>query len=125
MNFNALLEILNEMSEIGSNAYTLNWGNGVVGINVVFKPSTKVLHNESGPAVELFYKNGKPKLISHYRDGKLHNIKGPALEEYDQDGSLIEKKYYIKGKEVLPNEVSQAAKDYTDEDLDILDDLNS
>jgi antitoxin component YwqK of YwqJK toxin-antitoxin module len=125
MNFNALLEILNEMSEIGSNAYTLNWGNGTVGINVVFKTGTKVLHNESGPAVELFYKNGKPKLISYYRDGALHNLKGPALEEYNQDGSLIEKKYYIKGKEVLPNEVSQAAKNYTDEDLDILNDLNS
>ena len=125
MNFDALIVLLNEMSDTDSNVYTLNWGNGSVGVNVVLKPGTNTLHNESGPAVELFYKNGKPKLINYYRDGQLHNLKGPAVEEYSQNGSLIEKKYYIKGKEVLPNEVSQAAKEYTDQDIDIINDLNS
>lgn len=41
----------------------------------------------------LYYENGSPKLLSHYKGGKLH---GPS-SAYSQDGKLLSQSWYIDG----------------------------
>ena len=122
MRFHHLLQILNEMSGEGA-SFTLNWGNGVPGINIVFEQGTKTLSNEDGPAVELFYKNGDPKLIVYYRQGKLHRADGPAQQEFNEDGTPTSVKYFINGKEISKAE-ADVYKRLDKEDIQTVQDID-
>lgn len=123
MKFNQLLEILNEMSEATGGVYTLNWGNGNPGVMVSFIPGTKTLNSVDGPAVELFYKDGTPKLRQFYKEGKLHRLNGPAVEEFDQSGEVLDKKFYMNGREMSEDEL-KALSGYKEEDIKGIDELD-
>lgn len=62
------------------------------------------LHHHKLPAVIEYYPNGKPRLVCWYAEGKIHRPlnEGPALILYDENGNIIEQKFFIKGKEITP-----------------------
>jgi antitoxin component YwqK of YwqJK toxin-antitoxin module len=64
------------------------------------------LHNEKGPAFIMYYKNGQKEFEEYYINGKLHNENGPAMIWYYESGQKKSEKYYIDCK--LHNEKGPA-----------------
>ncbi|MCP3681547.1 MAG: hypothetical protein GY861_02560 [bacterium] len=65
--------------------------------NIEHRNSRGELHNKNGPALVLFYKNGKKWSETYYLNGKCHNENGPADTYWHKNGQKHEELYYICG----------------------------
>jgi hypothetical protein len=54
------------------------------------------------PGVEMF-RDGKPVIYSHYKDGVVHGPSngGPAIREFAPDGRVTRNDYYHEGKQIV------------------------
>ena len=104
-------------------------------LHTVNKPAILRMLNEHYDGVII----SKKIWIVYAKHGNFHRLDGPALVEYDYTDTGMKfkvalrnideldkiEKYYINGKEILPNEFKQLRKQYDIDDLDILNDLNT
>lgn len=58
----------------------------------------QIFHAEDKPSIVLFYENGQIKEEKWYRLGERHRLDGAAVIEYNQDGSIKCKLYYIENE---------------------------
>jgi hypothetical protein len=56
-----------------------------------------VIHRDNAPA-ELFYKGGKVTRAIYYSSGQKHRNDGPAYTDYDDDGHITCRIWYVNGK---------------------------
>ena len=63
------------------------------------------LHNEQGPAVKVWYENGKLEWQEYYINDQQHNEQGPALERWYENGQLWVQEYWIEGNKVTETEL--------------------
>lgn len=47
-----------------------------------------------------YYSNGNIKSKFYYKDEELHKDNGPAYIEYNMDGNITNKEFYLNGKKV-------------------------
>ena len=55
------------------------------------------LHNEDGPAYQVWYKNGQESFRKHFIEGVLHNDNGPIHQSWYENGQERDRFYPLNG----------------------------
>lgn len=70
-----------------------------------------VLHNDSGPAISLWYGNGNKRLEAWYKDGVKHNATGPSSIKWYENGKKYVEKWRQNGLKHRLNEPAEIVWD--------------
>lgn len=71
--------------------------NGNIAKIIYFKYGDfQVIHREDGPAVNLYYGDGKISNEKYIINGELHREDGPAIIHYDYNYGFIKEEFYYK-----------------------------
>lgn len=65
-----------------------------------YSKNNNYLHNPYAPALIEFDCYGNKKKTSYLLDGVYHRSNGPAIIWYRNDGSIVDKSYYLKGEKI-------------------------
>jgi hypothetical protein len=57
-------------------------------------------HNDAGPAVRWWHKNGQLAIEEYYLKGWRHNAAGPAWSKWRKNGELVFGEYWLDGREL-------------------------
>ena len=55
-------------------------------------------HNDAGPAVRWWHKNGQLAIEEYYLKGWRHNAAGPAWSKWRKNGELVFEEYWLNDK---------------------------
>jgi hypothetical protein len=58
------------------------------------------LHNENGPAREIYHGSGGPYKLEWFVYGKRHNPYGPAVLKFDTGGDLFKSRFFLNDNKV-------------------------